>query len=202
MALAYSSNRGYGNIHPTLGELRIGSVPVCIPHPYYPGETLTLGEVLVTEAEILARMEERKEERRAKFTLGYGFCFGHNELKAIAMGTLDRAMVAENPQAPAEDEEFVLSHIDGIEASGFVAHWKLPHYVDFQAELNQVRSIQEREGGKMNLYNYAFLDENSKREIRRALLKSVAIPGYQVPFGSRELPIARGWGTGGLQITL
>src|SRR5436309_164409 len=51
-------------------------------------------------------------------------------------------------------------------------------------------------------YNYAFLDEQSKREIRRALLKAVAIPGYQVPFGSRELPIARGWGTGGIQVTL
>jgi alpha-D-ribose 1-methylphosphonate 5-phosphate C-P lyase len=51
-------------------------------------------------------------------------------------------------------------------------------------------------------YNYAFLDELSKKAVRRALLKAVAIPGYQVPFGSRELPIARGWGTGGLQITL
>lgn len=51
-------------------------------------------------------------------------------------------------------------------------------------------------------YNFAFLDENSKREIRRTLLKAVAIPGYQVPFGSRELPIGRGWGTGGIQITL
>jgi alpha-D-ribose 1-methylphosphonate 5-phosphate C-P lyase len=51
-------------------------------------------------------------------------------------------------------------------------------------------------------YNFAFLDEGSKRVIRRALLKAVAIPGYQVPFGSRELPIGRGWGTGGLQITL
>lgn len=51
-------------------------------------------------------------------------------------------------------------------------------------------------------YNFAFLDENSKREIRRSLLKAVAIPGYQVPFGSRELPIGRGWGTGGIQITL
>ncbi|MFD1673972.1 alpha-D-ribose 1-methylphosphonate 5-phosphate C-P-lyase PhnJ [Alicyclobacillus fodiniaquatilis] len=50
-------------------------------------------------------------------------------------------------------------------------------------------------------YNFAFLDEGTKREIRRKLLKAVAIPGYQVPFGSRELPIARGWGTGGLQIT-
>lgn len=51
-------------------------------------------------------------------------------------------------------------------------------------------------------YNYAFLDEGSKREIRRTVLKAVAIPGYQVPFGSRELPIGRGWGTGGIQLTL
>ncbi|MCX7655600.1 MAG: alpha-D-ribose 1-methylphosphonate 5-phosphate C-P-lyase PhnJ [Treponemataceae bacterium] len=51
-------------------------------------------------------------------------------------------------------------------------------------------------------YNFAFFDENSKREIRRAILKAIAIPGYQVPFASREMPIARGWGTGGLQLTL
>lgn len=44
-------------------------------------------------------------------------------------------------------------------------------------------------------YNFAFLDEGSKREIRRSILKAVAVPGYQVPFGSRELPIGRGWGT-------
>ena len=50
-------------------------------------------------------------------------------------------------------------------------------------------------------YNYAYLDEQSKRMIRRALLKAVAIPGYQVPFGSREMPLARGWGTGGIQVT-
>jgi len=53
-----------------------------------------------------------------------------------------------------------------------------------------------------NTYNFAFLDEGSKREIRRAILKGVAIPGYQVPFASREMPIGRGWGTGGLQVTL
>ncbi|MFC4402249.1 alpha-D-ribose 1-methylphosphonate 5-phosphate C-P-lyase PhnJ [Gracilibacillus xinjiangensis] len=55
----------------------------------------------------------------------------------------------------------------------------------------------------MNLnQHFAFLDEGSKKEIRRATLKAVAIPGYQVPFASREMPIARGWGTGGLQLTL
>jgi alpha-D-ribose 1-methylphosphonate 5-phosphate C-P lyase len=53
-----------------------------------------------------------------------------------------------------------------------------------------------------NEYNFAFLDEGSKREIRRSIIKAISIPGYQVPFGSRELPIGRGWGTGGLQITL
>ena len=52
------------------------------------------------------------------------------------------------------------------------------------------------------LYNFAFFDEGSKREIRRAILKAVCLPGYQVPFASREMPIARGWGTGGLQVTL
>ena len=51
-------------------------------------------------------------------------------------------------------------------------------------------------------YNFAFLDEGSKREIRRTILKAIAIPGYQVPFASREMPIGRGWGTGGLQLTL
>lgn len=50
-------------------------------------------------------------------------------------------------------------------------------------------------------YNYGYLDEQTKRMIRRALLKAVAVPGYQVPFGSREMPLARGWGTGGIQVT-
>lgn len=49
---------------------------------------------------------------------------------------------------------------------------------------------------------YAFLDNGAKKDVRRALLKAVAIPGYQVPYGSREMPLARGWGTGGIQITL
>jgi len=63
-------------------------------------------------------------------------------------------------------------------------------------------AVQAAPAASLEGYNYAFLDELSKKAVRRALLKGVAIPGYQVPFGSRELPIARGWGTGGLQITL
>jgi alpha-D-ribose 1-methylphosphonate 5-phosphate C-P lyase len=50
-------------------------------------------------------------------------------------------------------------------------------------------------------YNYAYLDEGTKRMIRRTILKAVAIPGYQVPFGSREMPLPYGWGTGGIQVT-
>lgn len=53
----------------------------------------------------------------------------------------------------------------------------------------------------MNGYNFAYLDEQTKRMIRRAILKGVAIPGHQVPFGSREMPLPYGWGTGGIQVT-
>ncbi len=53
----------------------------------------------------------------------------------------------------------------------------------------------------MDGYNFAYLDEQTKRMIRRAILKAVAVPGYQVPFGSREMPLPYGWGTGGIQVT-
>ena len=50
-------------------------------------------------------------------------------------------------------------------------------------------------------YNFAYLDEDTKRMIRRAILKGIAVPGYQVPFASREMPMPYGWGTGGVQVT-
>lgn len=53
-----------------------------------------------------------------------------------------------------------------------------------------------------DVYNFGFLDENAKKEIRRAILKAIAIPGYQTPYASREMPMGRGFGTGGLQLTL
>ena len=55
--------------------------------------------------------------------------------------------------------------------------------------------------GAVGEYNFAYLDEHTKRMIRRAILKAIAIPGYQVPFGSREMPLPYGWGTGGIQVT-
>jgi alpha-D-ribose 1-methylphosphonate 5-phosphate C-P lyase len=80
------------------------------------------------------------------------------------------------------------------------------HFDQFFDSLNTPtgteQSTQEQEGEREALYNFGFIDEDSKREVRRKLLKAVAIPGHQVPFASRDLPIARGWGTGGLQVTL
>jgi alpha-D-ribose 1-methylphosphonate 5-phosphate C-P lyase len=72
----------------------------------------------------------------------------------------------------------------------------LSEWLEKQAE--QPAGAATRAGG----YPFGFMDEGAKREIRRSILKAVAIPGYQVPYGSREMPIARGWGTGGIQITL
>jgi len=65
---------------------------------------------------------------------------------------------------------------------------------------NQIKMIENKK--YINKYNFAFIDESTKKEIRRKLLKAVAIPGHQVPYSSPEMPISRGWGTGGLHITL
>ncbi len=141
LALAYSNMRGYGSVHPVIGELRVGYLPVRVKNPLS-GVVETLGEIKATEAEVIARMEAA--EGPARFTLGYGLCFGHNETKAIAMAVLDRAMAADEPASPSEDPEFVLTHIDGIEAMGFCNHYKLPHYVTFQSDLDRLRQIQSQ----------------------------------------------------------
>jgi alpha-D-ribose 1-methylphosphonate 5-triphosphate synthase subunit PhnI len=81
-----------------------------------------------------------------QFTRGYGLAFGHSERKAMAMSLVDRALRAdelgEPIESPAQMEEFVLSHSDSLEASGFVQHLKLPHYVDFQSELELIRKMR------------------------------------------------------------
>jgi alpha-D-ribose 1-methylphosphonate 5-triphosphate synthase subunit PhnI len=81
-----------------------------------------------------------------QFTRGYGLVFGYAERKAMAMALVDRAMRAEElgeeVTAPAQNVEFVVYHSDNIEATGFVEHLKLPHYVDFQAELDLVRRLR------------------------------------------------------------
>lgn len=152
LALAYSNMRGYGDIHPTVAELRVGYVPLMLPHPLS-GEPVEAGEVLITECEVVA-MFTPGDEPGAKpvFSLGYGACFGHNEVKAIAMAILDRALqkgMAGTPQSPSEDPEFVLLHIDGVDSMGFCTHYKMPHYVTFQSDMDRLRAARAgREPGK------------------------------------------------------
>jgi alpha-D-ribose 1-methylphosphonate 5-triphosphate synthase subunit PhnI len=143
LALAYSNMRGYGSVHPVIGELRVGYLPILLKDPL-DGKPEIVGEIKVTEAEVIARLNA--PEGQAVFSLGYGLCFGHNETKAIAMAVLDRAISSTEEGAaagaPSEDEEFVLTHIDGIESMGFCNHYKLPHYVTFQSDLDRLRRIQ------------------------------------------------------------
>jgi alpha-D-ribose 1-methylphosphonate 5-triphosphate synthase subunit PhnI len=142
MALAYSISRGWGEIHPFIGELRVGYVPLYINHKAS-HEPIYVGKVLLTEAEIISGYNSGDGKSQPKFALGYGACFGHNEIKAISMGILDVSTRSQSDRkTPAEDEEFVLYHTDGVEASGFVAHWKLPHYVTFQSTLDRLRATQ------------------------------------------------------------
>jgi len=140
LLLAYSSMRGYGDIHPTIGELRVGYIPVLVKHPHTQ-EEIEAGEVKVTEAEVIARFSDNTGT--PKFTLGYGICFGHNEVKAISMAILDRSMQSKQNSNPSEKEEFVLSHVDGVESMGFCIHYKLPHYVTFQSDLDRLRKTQK-----------------------------------------------------------
>lgn len=147
LCLAYSNMRGYGSVHPTIGELRVGYLPVTVRHPLR-GEAYEIGEVKVTEAEVISKSYTDKDNPR--MTLGYGLCFGHNEIKAISMAVLDRAMQSGPPAAPSEDEEFVLSHVDGIESMGFCNHFKLPHYVTFQSDLDRIRKVNNQQRRENN----------------------------------------------------
>ncbi len=145
LGLAYSTQRGYGRNHAFVGELRIGKVAVEMEIPEL-GFAIEIGEVELTECETVNQFQGSKTEP-PQFTRGYGLIFGQSERKAISMALVDRALRWEelgedNVGAVAQDEEFVLSHADNIQATGFLEHIKLPHYVDFQAELELVRKLR------------------------------------------------------------
>jgi len=144
LALAYSTQRGFGGNHPFAGEIRLGEVAVEI-EPEELGFAIEIGEITVTECQMINQFKGSKT-KPPQFTRGYGLTFGHCERKSMAMALVDRALRAteldEEASYPAQDEEFVLYHSDNVEASGFVQHLKLPHYVDFQSELVLVRSLR------------------------------------------------------------
>ena len=146
LAMAYSTQRGYSHTHPFVGEVRLGQVEVLL-EPEELDFALSIGDIEITECEMINQFAGSKTEA-PKFTRGYGLAFGHSERKAMAMSLVDRALRApelgESVEAPAQAQEFVLSHSDSLEASGFVQHLKLPHYVDFQSELELVRRMRAK----------------------------------------------------------
>ncbi|MEA5537999.1 carbon-phosphorus lyase complex subunit PhnI [Limnoraphis robusta Tam1] len=147
LSLAYSTQRGYGRNHPFAGEIRMGEVEVIIS-PEELGFEVAIADITVTEVQMVNQFSG-SQEMSPQFTRGYGLTLGYNERKAMSMALVDRAMrskeFGEEIQGPAQEEEFVLYHSDNVQAQGFVQHLKLPHYVDFQAELNLVRQMRQEQ---------------------------------------------------------
>ncbi|KEP71163.1 carbon-phosphorus lyase complex subunit PhnI [Thioclava dalianensis] len=149
LSMAYSTQRGYGRTHAFVGELRIGSCAVEMEIPEL-GFSVEIGTVELSECETVNQFTGSKTEP-AQFTRGYGLVFGQNERKSISMSLVDRALRweelgEEDTGAPAQDAEFVLYHCDNIQATGFLEHIKLPHYVDFQSELELIRRLRKAAG--------------------------------------------------------
>ena len=154
LAMGYSTQRGYGGSHPFAGEVRMGEVSVEIEPPEL-GFAIDIGDIVLTECQMVNQFKGSKTQP-PQFTRGYGLVFGFSERKAMSMALVDRALRAEelgeDVVAPAQNVEFVLYHSDNIEATGFVEHLKLPHYVDFQSELQNVRrlraAVEQREAAE------------------------------------------------------
>jgi alpha-D-ribose 1-methylphosphonate 5-triphosphate synthase subunit PhnI len=148
MCMAYSTMRGFGESHGTVGELRVGEAPVHIVDKR--GRKRYVGKIKVTETEMVGGQRRRARENagrgaargdNAPLSIGYGLCFGQNETKGICMGMVESALRSPNPDNPANNQEFVLYHTEVIEAYGFTNHLKLPHYVTFQAGLESARRV-------------------------------------------------------------
>ncbi|HCS61146.1 MAG TPA: carbon-phosphorus lyase complex subunit PhnI [Microbacterium sp.] len=145
LALGYSTQRGFGNTHPFVGEVRVGEVEVFFEAPEI-GHSVPIGRIEVTECQMVNQFVGSADQP-PQFTRGYGLVFGRAERKAMSMSLVDRALrkdeFGEREVSPAQDEEFVIAHSDNVQATGFVEHLKLPHYVDFQAELGLIRRLNE-----------------------------------------------------------
>ena len=139
MCMGYSTMRGFAVAHGTIGELRVGHVPLRVVDPR--GRRRYLGKVKVTECEMVGGATKRKKKGPPNLSVGYGLCFGQNETKAICMGMVESALRTPDPLSPASSQEFVLYHTECIEGYGFTNHLKLPHYVTFQSQLDNLRRV-------------------------------------------------------------
>jgi alpha-D-ribose 1-methylphosphonate 5-triphosphate synthase subunit PhnI len=123
----------------TLGEVRHGRLPVRVPHPRGGGDVV-LGHVRVTEVEAIEDLDGIDEDR-GRFDVGYGMCLGHNEKKAIAMANLDIACHRDAGRTTLEQSVLLTS--DGLEATGFLEHLKLPHYVTFRSMVERKMAVRD-----------------------------------------------------------
>ena len=164
MCLGYSTMRGYAaGGHGTIGELRVGFSRVYLKDRR--GRTRYAGKVRLTECEMLAHVTVQKKTNRPTLSFGYGLCFGQNETKAICMSMLDNSLRNENPDLPANSQEFVLYHTEVVESYGFTNHLKLPHYVTFQSGLQNVREAVERSEAEGSSSSGMGLAEEAEREV-------------------------------------
>ncbi|MEI9976713.1 MAG: carbon-phosphorus lyase complex subunit PhnI [Ignavibacteriota bacterium] len=143
MCMAYSTMRGFGSSHGTIGELRVGDVAVQLTDAR--GRRRYVGRIRVTECEMVGSTADVPAKRRTHtyLSVGYGLCYGQNETKAISMGMLESGMRSPDPNSPANNQEFVLYHTEAVEAYGFTNHLKLPHYVTFQSGLSNLREVMK-----------------------------------------------------------
>jgi len=151
LAFAYTSMRGYGDVHPTIGDLRLGTAELRFPHPFTGKET-KIGTIRITACETVGTFHPDPKDGRLRLAVGFGFCFGFNETKAIAMSILDLAMhhqgYSVGGQSIAAQPEMIIHHVDAIESMGFANHFKLPHYVTFQAHqqvFNKAKANDDKE---------------------------------------------------------
>ncbi len=142
LTLGYSDMRGYGTNHPTVNEVRLAYADVNLSHPVT-GKAFSAGRIRVSQAEVVSSFGGSSES--PQLDIGFSATLGWNEVKTIAASMLDMAMDKPDP-FPALSEEFVLYHTEGVEASGFCIHYKLPHYVTFQSSLEAMRSVSKKQG--------------------------------------------------------
>lgn len=138
LALGYAAQRGYGQAHPTVNELRLAEAEIMVAHPR--GTKFSAGRVKISQAEVV-------NKKGTQLELGFAATMGWNEVKVIAAATLD--LNAEGAaKGSATEEEFFLYHTEGVESSGFCIHFKLPHYVTFQSSLDAMRDAKAKNAAK------------------------------------------------------
>jgi alpha-D-ribose 1-methylphosphonate 5-triphosphate synthase subunit PhnI len=129
--------------HEIPGEVRHGWLPLRVAHPLT-DNPVQVAEVRVTDVETYDDLDQPDEDR-SRIDAGYGMCFGHNERKAIAMAGLDLAVHRDNGRTDIAQQ--VLITLDGVEASGFLEHLKLPHHVDFRSTIDRKQAIRAHQAG-------------------------------------------------------